>query len=95
MQIEKESDNTYILDARFNIDEFEDHFKVTAPEGDFDTVGGLISHMSGTVSKVGDEFSLGNLKIEILKADAKKIGKIKVIINEQREDTGDKKLDMV
>jgi CBS domain containing-hemolysin-like protein len=84
--IEKESENTFILEARFNIDDFEEYFNVEVPEGDFDTVGGLISHLSGTVSKVGDELFMGNLKFEILKADAKKIGKIKVTILQPKRD---------
>jgi len=93
IQIEKESEDTFILDARFNIDDFEENFKVKVPEGDFDTVGGLISHLSGTVSKVGDELFMDNLKFEILKADAKKIGKIKVTILESKKETEEFDLD--
>jgi CBS domain containing-hemolysin-like protein len=86
IQIQKLSDNSYVLDARYNIDDFEDYFKIKVPEGDFDTIAGLISHLSGTVPKVGDELTMSNIKFEILQADARKIGKIKVTMIEPHKE---------
>lgn len=84
--IQKMADDSYIIDARFNIDDFADRFEIEVPEGDFDTVGGLISHLLGTVPKVGDEHMMSDIKFEILEADARKIGKIKVTVQKTEKE---------
>jgi putative hemolysin len=55
------------------IDKVERLFGISVEDDDFTTIAGMITSEAGYVPKVGEQLVLGELEIEILRADEKKI----------------------
>ncbi len=71
-------DGALLVDARANVDELEEYFKIEIPKDNFETVGGLIVHLMGRVPEAGEEVLYRGLQIVIQESDQKKVSKIKV-----------------
>lgn len=71
-------DGTILIDARANVDELEEYFKIEIEKDNFETIGGLIVHLIGRVPRAGEEIPYQGLNFIIKESDEKKISKIKV-----------------
>ncbi len=69
-------DGTFMVDARLDVEKLEEQLKVPLPNGDFESVGGFIIHLLGTIPKIGETISFGNFEITIQKGDQRKIEKV-------------------
>jgi len=69
-------ENTLAVDARLEVEKLEDHFGVTLPEGDYESVGGFVIHLLGRIPKVNEKVSFENLEMTVQSADSRRIGKI-------------------
>ena len=65
-------------DARTEVDLLEEHYGLTIPEGDYETVAGYILDRTGTIPKIGAELDLGDSIITVIDADARAIRKIRI-----------------
>lgn len=81
------SDGSIIVDARLDIEELASYFKMEIPKEKFETVGGLVTFLTGRVPKNGEEVSFENLRFVIESADEKKVHRVKVIKEEIKENT--------
>lgn len=68
----------FLVDARTPIEELEETLGVTLPKEDFDTVGGLIFHLTGRIPRTGEEIQCPPLKIRIEGADERRITRVKM-----------------
>lgn len=80
------SDGSVVVDARLDIEELSSHFGVEIPKEKFETVGGLVTFLLGRVPKNGEEISFENLKFIVESADEKKAGRVRVIMQELKEE---------
>lgn len=71
-------EDTLTVDARLEVEKLEDHFGVTLPEGDYESVGGFVIHLLGRIPKVNEKVSFENLEMTVQSADSRRIGKILV-----------------
>ena len=69
-------DSSVLVDARLDIEKLGEHYGITLPEGEFESVGGFIIHLLGRIPKVGETIRYGNLDMTIKSADRRKIHKI-------------------
>jgi len=69
-------DNTILVDARLEEEKLEEHFGVTLPEGEYESVGGFVIHLLGEIPKVGQKILFEDLEMTIKAADLRKIDKI-------------------
>ncbi|MDX9745805.1 MAG: hemolysin family protein [Syntrophales bacterium] len=76
----KISENTYLWDARTEIETVEEFFDVEFPEGNYETLAGLIFHQFGKIPCVGDSFQMDNLEITVEQADEKTIKKVRIVL---------------
>jgi magnesium and cobalt transporter len=76
----RKSDFEYTLKALTPIDEFNDYFYADLDDGQFDTVGGLIVHHLGHVPKRGEEVEIGRFRFIVLRADARRVHLLKLIL---------------
>ncbi len=53
------------------IEDFNEHFGVSFPDEDFDTVGGLVVNQFGRVPKRGDIVTFNGFKFSVLRADSR------------------------
>jgi len=73
-----EGDGAFVFSAKVNIDRVVEHLGVEIqPEG-FETVGGfLLSHL-GRVPAEGEAFDVGDLQVEVLEAERRRIHKVRL-----------------
>ena len=70
------SDGSITADARMPVEELEELFEIKIERDQFDTVGGLVFHLTGRVATIGDIVENDQLRISILDADERKIIKV-------------------
>jgi len=81
------SDNTYLCDARTEIKTVEEFFNVEFPEGNYETLAGLVFHEFGKMPQVGETFQMDNMEITVEQADEKTIRKVKIVILDGTSDS--------
>ena len=67
-----------LVDSRVDIEEFEDYFGITIPEGQFETLGGFIFYLIKKIPVTGETITHGDLKITIEAADERSIKKVRI-----------------
>jgi putative hemolysin len=72
------ADGRYLVDAGLPLDELQDSLGTDYEAGDFDTVGGLLYHLAGTVPKQGIVIAWNELDFEVIKTDGQRIKQVKV-----------------
>jgi len=71
-------ENTVSVDARLEVEKLAEHFDMPVPEGEFESVGGLVIHLLGKIPKVNDKVSFEDLEMTVQTGDSRRIGKILV-----------------
>ncbi len=74
----EEPDGSVVVDARLPIEELEEHFGIEIEREKFDTVGGLIFHLTGRIPQIGEEVTNGTIHLTVLNADERKISKVRI-----------------
>lgn len=84
--INKIDNNTFIIDGRLPLDDFNDYFHVNIDSNDYDTISGFLIDILGRIPESTEEKSIEyeNLIFKIEEVKEKRIEKIKVYI--QREE---------
>lgn len=76
--ITKVDDNTFLVDARVNIEDLSDYIGVELPEGEYETVGGFISDLIGRVPSENEQVEFRDLLMTIRSADERKISQVEI-----------------
>jgi CBS domain containing-hemolysin-like protein len=76
--LEEEPDGSVVVDARLPIEELEEHFGIEVEREKFDTVGGLIFHLTGRIPAVGEVVETDTIRLAVLEADERKISKVRI-----------------
>lgn len=76
--IQRIDDDLFMVDGRAEVDAFEETLGVELPEGDYNTVGGLICAELGRIPEQGDEAVIGGLEFRIISATPTRVGKVRV-----------------
>jgi len=95
-QIEQVDDDTWRLDGRFPIDEFNERFGTELPDEDFHTVAGFVFGQLGRAPEPGDDISYDGLRFDVLEVEGNRIERLAVTFVErplQRRVEGDELLD--
>ncbi|MDX5420839.1 MAG: hemolysin family protein [Hymenobacteraceae bacterium] len=71
----------YVLSARHEIDYLNGKYSLDLPEGDYETLGGLIFSEFGEIPTPGDEVQVGSLSITVLSMDENRINAVKLVKN--------------
>jgi magnesium and cobalt transporter len=73
-----QEDGSVVVDARLEIENLADHFGIEVPEGEFESVGGLMIHHLGKVPQVNDTVITQNLEFTVTAADERRVKQIRV-----------------
>ena len=71
--IRKHSEVHYTIKALTPIEDFNEYFRLSLPDEEFDTIGGLVIHQIGHLPKRGERIIIGNLLFKILRADSRRV----------------------
>ncbi len=72
------NEHMLLTDAKVNLEEVEDFFGITLPEGPYESVGGLIIHQLDRVPPVGATMLINSLVFEVVSADRRRIHTVKI-----------------
>ena len=65
--------------AGFTAGPFTDHYvKLMFPQGDYETVGGLVLERLGRVPKPGDTLAVGRVRLEVTRASARAVHELRI-----------------
>ncbi len=84
-------EDTALVDARLSISDFEDHFEVELPEGDFDSIGGFILDQLGHLPTTGEQLRWHDFGFTVEEVSENRIQRIRVI--RRREEATDEKVE--
>ena len=71
--IRKHSEAHYTIKALTPVEDFNDYFKLSFSDEEFDTIGGLVVHQIGHLPKRGERVVIGNLLFKVLRADSRRV----------------------
>lgn len=77
-QIQRAEDGTADVDAKLHIDEVNEELGLDLPDGDYDTLGGLVMSELGKVPSTGEELSVGEVRMTVLDADQRRITRVRI-----------------
>jgi len=70
------SENSFQIDGGMRLDDANEKLELDLPEGEYETVAGLVLSLLGRIPREGEQLRFGNLKIVITEMKGVKIGKI-------------------
>lgn len=79
-----QSDGAIVADGRLPIEELEEHFDVEIERDKFETVGGLIFHLTGRIPSAGEIIESDTLVLTVLEADERRIAKVHIARREPK-----------
>jgi len=71
-------DGAIVADGRLPIEEVEEHFDVEIEREKYETVGGLIFHLTGRIPSAGEVIESDTLVLTVLEADDRRIAKVHI-----------------
>ncbi|SMF54777.1 magnesium and cobalt transporter [Alteromonadaceae bacterium Bs31] len=87
--IRQVSSSDYILKALTPIEEFNSYFKTRVSDGEFDTIGGIITQAFGHMPKRNETVSIGQFTFRVLYADDRQVHLLRVTRNKDKETDAD------
>ncbi len=77
--IEKQADGSFLVDASLDVAKFVKAFGFGLPEGEYDTLGGFLSSLAGSIPEVGDHFAFNGWQFIVHTKDGPRIERIRLI----------------
>jgi CBS domain containing-hemolysin-like protein len=77
-EVEQVAPNTWLVQADVDIDRLADEYNIELPEGDYETLAGLILDQLERIPVQGQSLTIAEYRIQILQATDKKIIKVKL-----------------
>ncbi len=77
---EEINQNTFVLSGRLEIDQLIDKYDWKLPEGEYDTLGGMILSINEDLPEVGQTINIPGFEIEILTMDETRIEEVKLTV---------------
>jgi len=74
----KISEDTYIINADYEVDDLNDEYDMDLPEGNYKTIAGLIIDVIERIPKLGQYVNIDGFRIQIMQATERKIEKVKL-----------------
>ncbi|MFZ1685743.1 MAG: hemolysin family protein [Candidatus Zixiibacteriota bacterium] len=72
------ADGRYMVDAGISLELLQESLGTDYETGDYDTVGGLLYHLAGTVPKQGTVIAWHDVDFEVVRTDGQRIKKVRV-----------------
>ncbi|MEJ5362820.1 MAG: hemolysin family protein [Spirochaetota bacterium] len=83
-EIQTISKNTWEVDSRLSISDFNEHTGCTIPDQEFDTIGGFVFDLFGKIPKKDEQIKYNNITFKIKDIQGTRIGRILVTIIPQK-----------
>jgi putative hemolysin len=87
--VEQIGEDSYRVDGRFSIDEFNARFDTDLPDEDFHTVAGFVFGQLGRAPEPGDDVSYDGMRFDVLEVEGNRIERIAVTFEQRPEPARD------
>jgi hemolysin (HlyC) family protein len=77
-ECEMQADGSLIAHGRTHVEDVEDALGCELPEGDYDTVAGMIVSLCGRIPRRGEHLELAGLDIDILEAEPRRVLRLRI-----------------
>ncbi len=74
----QETDGSYLIDARLDIDDLGELIGSTIPDEDWDTVGGLVLGLAGRVPAEGEKFEFNRHTLTVERVQGRRVAQIRL-----------------
>ncbi|MGH3991621.1 MAG: hemolysin family protein, partial [Pseudonocardiaceae bacterium] len=78
-QVQPLGDERWIISGLLRVDEVADAVGLVIPEGDYETVAGLVLERLGRIPDVGDEIDLDGWRLTVIRMDRRRIADLRLI----------------
>jgi len=75
----RQQDGSLIVHGRTHVEDVEDALGHKLPEGDYDTVAGLVVSQCGRIPRRGERLELAGLLIDILEAEPRRVLRLRIL----------------
>jgi len=82
------ADGSYIVDARMEVDRLNEELGIQLPEGEYETLGGFLTHLLQKIPDTGEEAQYGGMRFLITESDKRSIVKVRMRLTERQRDAG-------
>ncbi len=79
VRVRRLEDGSWLVAGTVRLEEFEDIFGISLPEGDYETVAGLFLQHVSRIPHPGEELELGDVLLEVATTDARRIRTMRVV----------------
>jgi putative hemolysin len=76
--VERQADGSFVVSARFSLDDANDLLDAALPEGTWDTVGGLMLDLVGRVPDNGDSVDVDGFRLTALEVRGRRIVRVRI-----------------
>jgi CBS domain containing-hemolysin-like protein len=76
----KKTDNSFLIEARMEVDLLREDLKLNIPEGDYETIGGFLLYKFQKIPKQGESLKYENMNFFIIESSKRGIKKVKLDI---------------
>ncbi len=90
-ELEQIADGVYRVDGKMSIDEVNEMLDVELPDEEWDTVGGLMLGLMGSIPDEGEEVAFQNLTFTAEKVDGRRI--VKILITRREDEEAEERAD--
>lgn len=73
--------NTYLISGKVEIDHVNEKYELDIPNGDYETIGGFITSMTGRIPQQGENIIIDHFNFLIARASQIKIDVVKLVVN--------------
>ena len=70
--------NTWLFHARLEVDDLNSEYDLELPEGEYNTLGGLVIHYAEAIPAVNESIEIDNYRLEIMGAEDNRVTLVKV-----------------
>jgi CBS domain containing-hemolysin-like protein len=78
-QVEKQADGTFLVDASMHTVDFAVAFGFALPEGEYETLGGFLSSLAGSIPEVGERFSFNGWQFIVHAKEGPRIDRVRLM----------------
>lgn len=72
-------EDTFECDGKLEVDELNERLGLAIEKEGFETVAGLVMKLAGKIPQAQEAFDYGNLRVEILEADARRVRRVRFV----------------
>jgi CBS domain containing-hemolysin-like protein len=78
-QIDKQADGSFLVDAGLEVADFGKAFGFSLPDGDYETLGGFLSSLAGSLPEVGERFAFNGWQFIVHSKQGPRLGRIRLV----------------